>query len=336
MINVGVIGLGMMGSTHLDVYSKRDDVRIVAISDIIPERLSGENKARGNIEGQSQGGVDLSRAKRYDEGKKLIADPDVQLTDICLPTPIHAEYAIAALEAGQHVMVEKPVARTYADARKLVDVAAKAKGLSMSGMCMRFWPGWDWLKETIDQQTYGKVLAAHFRRVTSHPGGLFYSDGAACGGAILDLHVHDTDFVQHCFGTPDAVFSRGYSEVTNRIDHVVTHYIYDGLPLVFAEGGWCMSEGFGFQMQYTVNFEGATADFRFDGRNHVRLCQPGKEPREIEVGEGMGYEYEIAYFLDCIKQGKRPDVITLEQAAESVRIAEAEQKSIADGVAVRL
>lgn len=336
MINVGVIGLGMMGSTHLDAYARRKDVRIVAVSDANPKRLSGEQSTAGNVEGQSQGKADLSRVTRYPEGRQLIADSEVQLVDICLPTPTHQEYAIAALQAGKHVLVEKPLSHTFADARALADVAARARGLSMCAMCMRFWPGWVWLKKVIEGKKYGKVLSAHFRRVASHPGGPFYSDGGACGGAILDLHIHDTDFVHHCFGLPRAVYSRGYARVTGEVDHVVTQYLYNDGPVVFAEGGWVMAEGFGFQMQYTVNFEHATAEFSFDGKDHVRLCEPGKPPREVEVGEGMGYDHEIAYFLDCIANNQQPTAVTLAQAADSVRIVEAEKQSIVIGAIVNL
>jgi predicted dehydrogenase len=336
VINVGIIGMGMMGSTHLDVYAKRDDVSIVAVSDANPDRLSGEEVASANVEGQAQGGVDLSKARRYAEGRDLIADPDVQLVDICLPTPMHLDYAVAALEAGKHLLVEKPLARTHADAVALAEAAGKSGGMSMCAMCMRFWPGWVWLKKAIEDKTYGKVLAAHFRRVTSHPGGAFYLDGDACGGAILDLHIHDTDFVQYCFGTPGSVFSRGYSKHTGKVDHIVTQYIYDDGPAVSAEGGWAMAEGFGFQMQYTVNFEHATVEFSFDGKDQVRLIEAGKEPRVVDVGDGMGYEHEIAYFLDRINKNEPPRTVTLSDAAESVRIVEAEAKSIATGRIVSL
>ena len=179
MINVGVIGLGMMGQTHLDVYAKRPDVNVVAISDRNPDRLTGKTRATGNVEGQAQGTFDLSQARGYEEGMDLINDKTVDLVDICLATPLHVEYAIAALKKGKHVLVEKPLARTGKDAQKLANAAAKARGLSMCAMCMRFWPGWTWLKRAIDQRLYGNVLAAHFRRVASHPGGPFYSSGSS-------------------------------------------------------------------------------------------------------------------------------------------------------------
>ncbi len=81
MVRVGIIGLGMMGNTHLDVYAKRDDVEVVAIADMDPRRLSGEEKAGGNIEGQASGGFDINAKglKKYDDGKKLIRNKNVDL-----------------------------------------------------------------------------------------------------------------------------------------------------------------------------------------------------------------------------------------------------------------
>jgi len=332
MTKVGVIGLGMMGGTHLDVYAKVRGAKVVAVSDANPKRLSGEASAAGNIKGQAQGGFDLSNPnlRRYDEGMDLIADPEVELVDICLTTPLHADYAIAALKAGKHVLVEKPLARTFKDAKRLADVAAKSSSLSMCAMCMRFWPGWTWLKDAVDKGTYGKVLAATFRRVANHPGGPFYSDGSQCGGAILDLHIHDTDFVQYLFGMPKSVTSIGYSRITTEIDHVSTSYEYDDVPMVVAEGGWAMSDGFGFSMRYTVNFEDATAIFDLAGEHPLTLVRKGKSA-PVKLPAGMGYEHEIRYFLECIRKGERPATVTLGDAANSVKIVEAEVKSIESG-----
>lgn len=337
MTNVGVIGLGMMGMTHLDVYAGRSDLKVVAVADLDEARRTGRAKAGGNIEGQAQGGFDFNAVKQYADAAELIADPDIEMVDVCLPTPAHVRFAIQALEAGKHVLIEKPLARTAEEADRLVAAAKNAPGLAMCAMCMRFWPGWDWLKQTIDQRTHGKVLAAHFRRVTSHPGGAFYLDGDQCGGALLDLHIHDTDFVQHAFGMPDAVFSRGYAKITDRPDHVVTQYLYgDGGPMVTAEGGWAMQEGFGFEMQYTVNFERATAVFDLGADTVLTLIEEGGEKTAIDLPAGMGYDHELAYFLDCIAQKRAPQTVTLEDAARALRIIEAEAQSIETGKIVEL
>lgn len=338
MVKVGVIGLGSMGTTHLDIYAKHPGAKVVAVSDIDPERLSGKSRAKGNIEGQAQGGFDLAAAAKYDEGMKLIRSANVDLVDICLPTPLHLKFVRAALKAGRHVMVEKPVARTWRDAERLVKECgeAAARGqMAMPGMCMRFWPGWDWLKGAISDQRYGKVLAARFRRIASHPRAGFYNSGAECGGAILDLHVHDTDFIQWCFGMPVAVTSHGYRRITSEIDHVVTCYDFgDNGPLVTAEGSWAMDKGFPFTMQFTVNFEAATINFDNSGPS-LTVYREGRA-EAVPLAEGMGYEREISYYLDCIGRGQPPTTVTIADAARSVQIIEAEAASIRKQRTVRL
>jgi predicted dehydrogenase len=336
MLNVGVIGLGMMGQTHLDIYGSRDDVRIVGIADRDEDRLHGKAKAGGNIEGQAKGGVDLSQARKYTSAEELIADDEVQLVDVCLPTPLHRQIGETVLAAGKHLMMEKPLARTAADAKALADRASSADVLSMPGMCMRFWPGWPWLKEAIDDERYGKLLSLHLRRVTSNPGGSFYTNGQASGGAIVDLHIHDADFVQWCLGMPQSVNSVGYTGITSAIDHVVTQYHYANGPTVTAEGGWAMAEGFGFEMQYTANFERATAHFDINAPSWLKVVEPGGKWQDVDLPAGMGYEHEISYLIDCIDQGRKPETVTFADAAESIRLVEAEARSVETGERVHL
>jgi predicted dehydrogenase len=337
MIRVGVIGIGMMGRTHLDVYARNvgEAARVVAVADLLEERRTGVGIVVGNIEGQARGGFDFSKVEQFAEGMDLIRRADVDLVDICVPTHRHAELARAALLAGKHVLVEKPLARTAAEARGLAEAARGARGMAMCGLCMRFWPGWTWLREAVRAGTYGKLLALSLRRLSGHPGGAFYSDGALCGGAILDLHVHDTDFVHWVLGMPAAVTSVGYSRVTGEPDHVLTSYHYPDGPLVQAEGGWAMAAGFGFRMQFTANFEGATAVYDLAEKDPLRLYRGGKE-EVVAVEPGMGYQYEIAYFLECIARGRAPERVTLAHAARSLEIVEAERESIRTGERVRV
>jgi predicted dehydrogenase len=311
------------------------DVKVLAISDKIPARLTGKERVGGNIEGQARGGFDYASARQYDEGMKLIDDPDVQAVDICLPTPLHVEYATAALRKGKHVLSEKPMARHSAAARQYVAAAKDAKTIAMVALCMRFWPGWDWLKDAIRDGRYGKVRSAVFRRLCVIPPGPLYKDAEACGGAILDLHIHDVDFIQYLFGMPTSVFARGYSKYTAGIDHVVTHYEYADVPLVVAEGGWSMSNSFPFHMSYTVNFDRATAMFNLSEKP-LTICENDKPPHQPDLRPGMGYQYEIEYFINCIKTNTRPTVVTIEDASKAVTIVEAEVKSVQTGQPVRL
>lgn len=337
MVRVGVVGLGMMGLTHLDVYKKLDDVEIAAICDADTKRLHGEVAAAGNIDGQATASVAQlgPETKRLSDINELIGS-DVDLIDICLPTDLHLRFGVEVLKAGHHLMMEKPFARTAADAQALADAAEDAKGITFVGHCMRFWPGWTWLREAIQDGRYGKVLAAKFSRLASHPGGPFYLDGKRCGGAALDLHVHDTDFVQFCFGMPKAVTSFGYSSLTDEPDHLITKFEYDEVPLVTAEGGWSMAEGFGFNMAFNVNFEKATASYDSAwGDEPLKLYENG-ESKTVPVESVMGYDLEIEYMIKCVQSGEQPSIVTAQDAANTVKIVEAETESVKTGKTVTL
>ena len=134
---------------------------------------------------------------------------------------------------------------------------------------------------------------------------------------------------------PKAVTAFGYSKVTNRPDHLISHYEFDGIPLVVAEGSWCMADGFDFSMAYTVNFERATAICDSSAQSPLVLCQNG-ERKSVDIEPLMGYDYEIEYFLNCVAQGKKPERVTLRDAVNSVRIVEAEVKSLELGEKITL
>ena len=334
-IRVGVVGLGMMGLTHLDAYGKLDGVEVVALADRDEDRLNGRTQAGGNIEGQAEGGFDYASVKKYTDAAELIADPDIDVVDICLPTPAHVPFGIQVLDAGKHLLTEKPLARSYEDAMKLVQAAEASDKIAMCAMCMRFWPGWTWLKDVINDQRYGKLLSLSFRRVASHPQGPFYQDGDANGGAALDLHIHDADFIQFLFGLPKSVSSAGYSSKTTAVDHIATRYDVGGDALVRAEGSWAMADGYAFRMQYTANFENATAEFD-SSAEHALIIAQGGEIEPVELEDGMGYDYEIAYFLECVRNNRQPETVTMQDAANAVRLIEAEVQSVRSGAPVTL
>src|ERR1035441_7992953 len=239
-VNVAVVGLGFMGVTHLKAYQQLKAARIVAVCDSVRLPVNGVLAGvSGNITGS--GDLALGRAvKVYRALGEVLADPEVDLVDLCVPTPLHPEQSIAALKAGKHVLCEKPLAISSARARQIVQAAQAASGFFMPAMCMRFWPGWSFLRHVVKERPYGKVQAASFRRLSPSPGWskATYSSGKLSGGALLDMHIHDTDFVQFLFGRPKSVFSTGVTRGGDSIDHVVTQYNFPDGPTVHAEGTW--------------------------------------------------------------------------------------------------
>ena len=340
MINVGIAGLGFMAATHIKAYRQLPDVRIAALCNPSGRRLDGDfSNVTGNVGTNEPVKLDMKGVKASKDFGDLLNDPEIHLIDICAPTSAHQELCLAALRAGKHVLCEKPLARSSKRAREIVSAAAQAKGFFMPAMCMRFWPGWSWLKKAIEQRAYGKVLAARFRSVAEPPGwgqSNFFA-GAESGGALFDLHIHDTDFVQFCFGRPRSVFSTGYMKFSGAIDHVVTQYQVDSGAIVHGEGSWAMTSGFGFSMSYTVNFERATADYDLArGPDALRLCEVGQAPRTVDVSGPDGYVGELGHLLESIKSGQPPAIVTAQDALSAVEICEAEEKSVQLGQVVPL
>lgn len=336
-VNVAVVGLGFMGVTHIKAYQQNPAAKIVAVCDSVRLPVNGVLAGvKGNV--ASSGDLDLGRElKVYRTLDEVLADPAVELVDLCVPTPLHPEQSIAALKAGKHVLCEKPLALTSTRSRDIVAAVKSARGFFMPAMCMRFWPGWAWLKQIVDEQSYGRVQAARFRRMSETPAWSkgTYAQGNSSGGALFDLHIHDTDFVQFLFGRPASVFSSGVTRGANSVDHVVTQYHYPGGPSVYAEGSWLLTKG--FSMSYTLLCERATIDFDLSrGADALQLTEEGKEARTIKPEAGDGYGGEIGYLLKCIQSGTAPKIVTVEDGLSAVEICEAEEQSVKTGKVVAI
>jgi predicted dehydrogenase len=340
MTTIGIVGLGFMAATHLRAYRQVKDARVAAICNPSGRHLDGDfSMVAGNVGSTDPVKLDMKDVKATKRFDDLLNDPAIQLIDICAPTRAHRELCLEALRAGKHVLCEKPLARSVKAAREITEAAAKAKGFFMPAMCLRFWPEWAWLKRAIEEQTYGPARAARLRRVAEPPGWgqKNFFDGAESGGALFDLHIHDTDFVQFCFGRPRAVFSTGYQKFSGAIDHVVTQYFVDSGVTVHAEGGWAMAPGFGFSMAYTVNFEHATADYdSARGKEALRLCEPGQPARVISCEGADGYVGELQHMVGAIQSGQPPTVVTARSALDAVEICAAEEQSVQSGQLVSL
>jgi predicted dehydrogenase len=340
MINVAVVGLGFMGVTHIKSYRKVPNARLAAISDsvLIPE--DGDfSKVAGNIGSQDPLKLDMTQVKAYPKYEDLLANPDIQLIDLCVPTDAHPSMTISALKAGKHVICEKPMARSSSLTREMASAAASASTYFMPAMCMRFWPEWAWLKQAITQNTYGRILAARFRRVSEAPGWSkdTYLKGTKSGGALLDLHIHDADFIQFCFGRPQSVYATGCSRLSGAIDHIVAQYRVANGAVVSAEGSWLMSPGHGFSMTYTAVFEKATADYDLArGADALRLFETGQSPRSVPCEGEDGYVGELRHIVDAIQAHQPPSVVTAKDGHSAVEICEAEELSIKLGQPVTL
>jgi predicted dehydrogenase len=335
MVRVGLVGLGFMAATHLKAYRDVPDARVMALCNPSGRRLDGDfSDVGGNLGDGEPIRLPPGTFTAFRSYREMIADPGIDAIDICAPTFLHRELSVLALEAGKHVICEKPMARNTRDALAIVSAAHSANRVFMPAMCLRFVPEWRWLKEAVDDRRFGRVRSAFFRRIAEPPawGQANFLDGPRSGGALFDLHIHDADFVQYCFGRPSAVQSSGYESVSGAIDHVVTQYYVAGEAMVHAEGSWAMTPGFGFNMSYLVNFENATVDYDMSrGAECLRVCARDREPEFVRLDEPDGYVGELRHFIDSVSRGKEPEVVTAEDGLSAVEICSAEELSIQNG-----
>ncbi|MEQ8769730.1 MAG: Gfo/Idh/MocA family oxidoreductase [Phycisphaerales bacterium] len=327
-IGVGVIGLGFMGQTHLRAY-RAAGARLVAVCDSSDERLSGRVEASGNMgDTEPETLFDPRKLNATPDLDAMLATPGLDAVSVCTPTDTHVAVATRALRAGKHVLVEKPVALTTEDVRALADAARDAGRMCMPAMCMRFWPAWAWVKDAIDDGRYGRVLAARFERLGAPPtwGQSFYSDESRSGGAMFDLHVHDTDFVVHAFGMPESVTSVGSPR------HLTTIYrLADGPSQVVAQGGWLSSPAWAFRMGLIVEFERAVADFQLGRDPELSVHLDDGSTIAPPLPDESGWEGEVRAFLDAIARGASEPPVTLGQAENVTRVLIAERASLQNG-----
>ncbi len=338
MLKVGIIGMGFMGQMHFRCWNATPGAQVVAVCDIDPARFSAQSGTAGNI-GGTEGALDFSTVACFTDAAEMFAKTQLDAVSITLPTYLHAGYTVMALEAGVNVLCEKPMSLDPDECDRMALAAWESGKQLQIGHCIRFWPVYAHAKKYIDGGSYGRVLAATFQRLSSTPTWSWQNwlmDGSKSGGAIMDMHIHDADFVQYVFGFPESVFTRAARGPSGEFDHVVTSYLYGDGKVVTAEGGWAMAPGFGFQMSFHIVMEQATLVFDSSRGPDLKVCPKDGEAFAAAVEPGDGYTEEIRHFAELLQGKPVPAVLTPQQSAASVRLILAEKLSAETGQQVRL
>lgn len=317
-LRVALIGFGGMGHFHAAQYREQKHCRLVAICDTDPAQF--EKMAEAINLGDS-GAADLSGVNTYGSYAELIKKESFDVLDICLPCPLHAKYAIRAMKDGYHVLCEKPMARTLAQTDAMLQTMRETGKQLMIAQCVRFMKPYEVLKEAVDSGKYGRLLSLNFRRCGSMPTRPWYRDPRQSGGALLDLHLHDTDFIQSLLGMPKAVLTLGTVRDTGGVDDLLTNYFYDGIDRVSAVSSWCHVA---WNSGTVAVFEKATLAVDLAEVRIGRLDQPDEV---LDFKGDNGYANEIDYFTGCILAGVRPEKCLPESTRESIRLALLEERS---------
>ena len=313
-MNIGIIGLGFMGATHIAGYAKIPGVRVAAVCTENPAVLAGDlSKIGGNIQFDSSL-VDISAAQKYSRWQDLVTDANVDAVDICLPTDLHLAVATAALENGKHVLCEKPMALTEADCERMIEGATAAKRVLMIGQVLRFWPEYMALQEFGSSKKCGALRRVTFVRQSGLPDwSKWLPVEARSGGATLDLLIHDIDQALLLCGMPDRVSAKKLGDG----DGIMSTLIYPGGPEVRIQGGW-FQPGAPLQMTFQAVAERGQIEFGSDG---LFLSDTTGQRTKLEMSGPDGYQMEVAYFVDCCLNNAEPLRCTPRASADAVKVA---------------
>jgi len=332
MIRIGLLGAGFMGGTHAAAYSQLPGARLVAVADA--------NRALADALAAKYS------ASAYYEIEALLADPNVDAVDVCLPTFLHERCVVGAANAGKHLLCEKPIALSLEQVDNMLAAVNKAGVIAMVGQVIRFWPEYVAIRRLLKEGTLGTPKAAHAVRLSAPPAwGNWFKDPKLSGGGVLDLHIHDLDYTYWLLGMPSSVYAVGVQSPTGAWDHVSTSLTCSGVP-AFVEGSLSMPEGFPFQMLYRLIGSEATVEYRFrvlgqvgersQAETELMLYRPGKPAEKVATEAGDAYAREIEYYVGCVAAGKQPEVATLAEARAPLSIALAARHSMDTGEIVHL
>jgi len=326
LIRVGIIGAGYMGRMHAAIYQKIEDVKIIAIADTHMD--------------MAQAIGDAFEAQIYSSVAEMLKKAELDMVDICLPTPLHKETTLFAVKKGIPVLCEKPIALNVFDAKEMIKAASENGTLLMIAHCLRFAREYRLLKKIIMEQRYGKLISLHFHRnscVPSWSAGNWLADRSKSGGVAMDLHIHDTDQVLYLLGRPQAVYARGSSS------NISTFYEYPDVT-VYAEASWRSQSKFNYSMGYDAAFEKASVVF-LDKK--VRITAQNDCPFEMDTvhwerEEALAgltddfYQNEIHYFVNCLKNAVAPEICLPMDSMDSLETVTAEIRSVAQNEKIYL
>ncbi|MBL8161826.1 MAG: Gfo/Idh/MocA family oxidoreductase, partial [Anaerolineae bacterium] len=300
-LRMGFTGTGYISKIHARAAQSLPDVETVAIVNHRPESMQVY-------------AADLHIPRQYADINALLHDGGVDALVISTPNHLHAPQAIAALRAGVHVMVEKPMAMNAVEAQAMLDASRESGALLMVAHCWRFDEEVLWLKQSIAGERLGRIIRTKGYGAHVHwgPGGWFTQAQFAGGGAMADMGIHALDTARFLLGDPQPV------SVYARIGTYYGGYDVDdtGMVIVNWDNGAVSYFESGWWQPHADGPEASTQLYGVKGFANLfptRLSIPNVQTREVETIESgfppvrdphcpqSMYDRQMAYFVECIR-----------------------------------
>jgi UDP-N-acetylglucosamine 3-dehydrogenase len=329
-VKFGVIGLGWFGEKHCEALSGIPQVELFALCTRTESRLQ-ELAQRFNV------------PHAYTNYNELLANPDVEAVNVVTMWDQHAAPTLAAVKAGKHVFVEKPMASTISDCEAMVRAANASDKCFMVGHICRFNPRYAAAKREIETGRIGKIVSMYARRNIP----AWVSEGVLNKiGPIIGDAVHDTDLMLWYSGAKvETAYAQTLSVRNLRYPDIGwTMYRFNTGAIGVCENVWFLPEKTSFQIDERMEIIGT------EGSIHIHDTYPNFSVCDKDGWRSLDTTYwpmlhgvrsgalreELAYFANCVLDGKKPSVITPEESMEAVRACLAAEDSATKGQVVRV
>jgi UDP-N-acetylglucosamine 3-dehydrogenase len=311
-LGVAVIGTGFWGRNHARVFKELEETELLAVCDINAERAKNVAKQFG--------------VRAYTSIGKLLKRKDVEAVSNCVWSLNLAKETLKALKAGKHVLVEKPMAINVKQAEKLLETAEEEELHLSVGFLMRFIPGIQHVKNSIEDKTIGSLVCATAKRVSEWP------ERIGDVGVVKDTAIHDIDIIRYLFSEePIAVYAKtGSMKYKKFEDYAQIMLTFEGGKSAFIESNWLTP-----YKTRTLVVTGSKAIMKLDYITQELTIEDAKKTILPRYPWQEPLKLELQHFANCILKKEKP-LITGTDGLKALQIAEAALKSSATGRSVRL
>jgi UDP-N-acetylglucosamine 3-dehydrogenase len=311
-LGVAVIGTGQWGKNHARVYHELPSTELIAVCDVNRERAQAMAKQYG--------------AKAYTSSAQMLKNKEIEAVNVCTWSTILAKEALKALRAGKHVLVEKPMATNPKQAEKLVQTA-KENGLHLTvGFLMRFIPGLQHIRQSVENKKIGELVCATAKRVSQWP------ERIGDVGVVKDTAIHDIDVMRFISNEdPVSVYAKmGNMRIKKFEDYAQIMLTYKDGKTAFIETNWLTP-----YKTRLLTVTGSEAIMKLDYITQDLWIEQQKETVQPRLPFQEPLKMELQHFVDCIVEKKKP-IVSGEDGVRALQVATAAIKSSAKGMAIKL
>jgi predicted dehydrogenase len=323
MVRVALVGAGYIAESHAAAYAAHGDAEIAYVVDPVPDKAAAlADRYGARTAGQLEDVLD-----------------SVDAVSVCTPSPTHADLVVAALAAGKHVLCEKPVARTRADAERVVAASHREPGLLMIAHVSRFEPDHRAARDAVRAGRIGEVRMMSQTIVGEMPDWSesdWLADPDQSGGPLVDLAIHSFDYLTWvCGARPERVHAVGASRADGLADYAIATVRYETGALAVVETSWGHPAGHGLELATELSGTGGRITWDYAGVAVGAVKRAGAPARSISQLGNRGFVAEIRAFLDAAATGG-PSPVPAEDALLALDVALAAVESLRTRRAVHL